>query len=116
MDQYLQGPAHHWYHDNVIAIIYKVQHWSFEDIIEGLFNCFVLTATMNDAQEAFKRARFHSSKGIQSFHEELKQHAQNMAHYPSMTKMLHKFINELPSDYRKELIQNQRLSPEVHSL
>lgn len=53
LPEFLDGPAKQWFRHHVLHFNKARQHWTFKDVIFKLYNQFVSTSTMQDAQEAF---------------------------------------------------------------
>ncbi|KAG6806790.1 hypothetical protein H0H92_010037, partial [Tricholoma furcatifolium] len=62
MMDFLTGDAHKWYLHHVIHVRRRQVHWSFVDVIIGLYDRFVLPTTMQDAREAFRNASFNTKE------------------------------------------------------
>ncbi|KAG6823015.1 hypothetical protein H0H92_011715, partial [Tricholoma furcatifolium] len=116
MMDFLTGDAHKWYLHHVIHVRRRQVHWSFVDVIIGLYDRFVLPTTMQDAREAFRNASFTTKEGVQGYYDTLLEHAQNMVMYPEEITLREKFIEGLPADMLIALIRDGGLSPEVNTL
>ncbi|KAG6896307.1 hypothetical protein C0995_011602, partial [Termitomyces sp. Mi166 len=80
------------------------------------YNRFMNTATMQEAQEAFRTAVYDARMGVQTFYEELIGHAQNMAMYPDEFTIRETFLDGIPAEMRHVLIRDNNLSPEVNTV
>ena len=81
-------------------------NWTFEEVIIGLFNRFVLPMVMQDTSEAFFNTKYTSDKGVQGFYDEIMDHAQNMADYPHHHMVRDVFVRGLPDKIRSKLFDN----------
>ncbi|KAF5378849.1 hypothetical protein D9615_006884 [Tricholomella constricta] len=63
--EFLDGEARKWYNRHVIHVNRGKQSWTFEDVILGLYDRFVLPSTMQDARNDFNAVTYSASKGIQ---------------------------------------------------
>ncbi|KAG6806637.1 hypothetical protein H0H92_010577 [Tricholoma furcatifolium] len=106
MMDFLTGDAHKWYLHHVIHVRRCQVHWSFVDVIIGLYDRFVLPTMMQDAREAFRNAAFNTKEGVQGYYDTLLEHAQNMVMYPEEITLREKFIEGLPADMLIALIRD----------
>ncbi|KAG6808239.1 hypothetical protein H0H92_004939 [Tricholoma furcatifolium] len=95
MMDFLTGDAHKWYLHHVIHVHRRQVHWSFVDVIIGLYDRFVLPMTMQDAREAFRNTSFNTKEGVQEYYDTLLEHAQNMVMYPEEDRGLSPEVNTL---------------------
>ncbi|KAF5378467.1 hypothetical protein D9615_007023 [Tricholomella constricta] len=112
--EFLDGEARKWYNRHVIHVNREKQSWTFEDIILGLYDRFVLPSTMQDARNDFNAVTYSASKGIQGLYDDLVDHAMNMAARTDDWTFLEKFLKTLPRDMRKALFDDG-LSPEINT-
>jgi len=114
--EHLEGEAQDWYIRHVLSVNRSKFDWTFEGVILALYNRFVHPSTMQDAREGFRKAKYSSSLGVQTFYDILMDFAQNMAVYPDEYSIIEVFLDGIPKDMRTELIRIKGLSPEVNSL
>ena len=114
--EHLEGEAQNWYIRHVLSVNRSKFDWTFEGVILALYNRFVHPSTMQDAREGFRKAKYSSSLGVQTFYDILMDFAQNMAVYPDEYSIIEVFLDGIPKDMRTELIRIKGLSPEVNSL
>ncbi|KAG6858790.1 hypothetical protein C0995_011265 [Termitomyces sp. Mi166 len=81
LHEFINGEAWNWFRCHVLHINQDKQDWIFKEVLIRLYNRFVNAATMQEACEAFRTAVYDTQTGVQTFHEELIGHAQNMAVY-----------------------------------
>ncbi|KAF5372743.1 hypothetical protein D9615_010099 [Tricholomella constricta] len=112
--EFLDGEARKWYNRHVIHVNREKQSWTFEDVILGLYDRFVLPSTMQDARNDFNAVTYSASKGIQGLYDDLVDHAMNMAARTDDWTFLEKFLKTLPRDMRKALFDDG-LSPEINT-
>ncbi|KAF5382164.1 hypothetical protein D9615_004468 [Tricholomella constricta] len=112
--EFLDGEARKWYNRHVIHVNRKKQFWTFEDVVLGLYDRFVLPSTMQDARNDFNAVTYSASKGIQCLYDDLVDHAMNMAARTDDWTFLEKFLKTLPREMRKALFDDG-LSPEINT-
>ena len=93
---YLEGDALTWYTSHVLSAKRAVQHWTFCDVIIGLYDRYILPTSMQDARDSFRKVRYAPAIGVQGFIDALLEHAQNMAVYPDEYTILEEFVKGLP--------------------
>ncbi|KAG6894694.1 hypothetical protein C0992_005097, partial [Termitomyces sp. T32_za158] len=86
------------------------------EVLIGLYNHFVNTATMQEAYKAFQTAVYDPRMGVQTFYDDLVGHAQNMAVYPDEFTIREMFLDGIPAEMHCALICNNNLSPEVNTV
>ncbi|KAF5370233.1 hypothetical protein D9615_010059 [Tricholomella constricta] len=111
--EFLDGEARKWYNRHVIHVNREKQSWTFEDVILGLYDRFVLPSTMQDARNDFNAVTYSASKGIQGLYDDLVDHAMNMAARTDDWTFLEKFLKTLPREMRKALFDDG-LSPKIN--
>ncbi|KAG6876702.1 hypothetical protein C0992_012089, partial [Termitomyces sp. T32_za158] len=90
--------------------------WTFKEVLIGLYNHFVNTATMQEARKAFQTAAYDAQTGVQTFYDDLVGHAQNMAVYPDEFTIWETFLDGIPAEMHCALIRDDNLSPEVNTV
>ncbi|KAG6857922.1 hypothetical protein C0995_004114, partial [Termitomyces sp. Mi166 len=116
LHEFIDGEARNWFRCHVLHTNRDKQDWTFKEVLIELYNCFVNTATMQEAQEAFRTAVYDAQTGVQTFYEELIGHAQNMAMYPDEFTIRETFLDGIPAEMRRMLIRDDNLSPEVNTV
>ncbi|KAF5381373.1 hypothetical protein D9615_008424 [Tricholomella constricta] len=111
--EFLDGEARKWYNRHIIHVNREKQFWTFEDVVLGLYDQFVLPSTMQDARNDFNAVTYSASKGIQGLYDDLVDHAMNMAARTDDWTFLEKFLKTLPREMRKALFDDG-LSPEIN--
>ncbi|KAF5381784.1 hypothetical protein D9615_005370, partial [Tricholomella constricta] len=114
--EFLRGEAKTWYQRHVVHVNRRQRHWTFEDVILGLYDRFVQPSTMQDAREDFYDATYNESIGVQGFYDELMDHAQNMAVFPDEYTVRDTFLEGIPKDMLVALIKEGGLSPEINTV
>ena len=71
MGLYLSKLAQQWYSQEVLAPTRCVQHWSFEDLIFGLFRRFIHKASAQNAVIQYDHTKYSADKGVLAFYNEL---------------------------------------------
>ncbi|KAG6875399.1 hypothetical protein C0993_009407 [Termitomyces sp. T159_Od127] len=92
--KFIDEEVWNWFHHHVLHINQDKQDWTFEEVLIGLYNCFVSAATMQEACEAFQTAVYDAKMGIQTFYDDLMEYQQMWC----------------------ALIRNDNLSPEVNTV
>jgi hypothetical protein len=113
--EFLDGEARKWYHRHVVSVRRSRLHWTFEEVIIGLYDRFVQPSTMQDARKDFKDATYSTATGIQGYYDILMDHAQNMVIYPDDYQVMEKFLSGIPDDIRDKIFECG-LSPEVNTI
>jgi hypothetical protein len=104
--QFLEGPAYDWFQRHVTSVMRRKVNWTFEEVITGLFDRFILPTSMQDASEQFYSTTYTQENGVQGFYDELLDHAQNMAEHPNERTIRDVFVRGLPARYRSKLFDN----------
>jgi hypothetical protein len=113
---YLEGDALTWYTSHVLSAKRAVQHWTFCDVIIGLYDRYILPTSMQDARDSFRKVRYAPAIGVQGFIDALLEHAQNMAVYPDEYTILEEFVKGLPPIMRSRYFREHRITVEANSL
>ena len=68
---YLSELAQQWYSQEVLAPTRHVRHWTFKDLIFGLFRRFIHKASAQNAAIQYDRTKYSADKGVLTFYNEL---------------------------------------------
>ena len=68
---YLNELAQQWYSQEVLALTRRVQHWTFEDLIFGLFRRFIHEASAQNTAIQYDRTKYSTDKGVLAFYNKL---------------------------------------------
>ncbi|PPQ84565.1 hypothetical protein CVT24_006596 [Panaeolus cyanescens] len=98
--EYLEGDAKQWYLHHVSSVRRAKMHWTFEEVILGLYERFVHPSTMQDAREQFRNTKYSKEKGAQGFYDRLLECTQNMSVYPDEYTICDTFVWGLPEKMR----------------
>ena len=71
MGLYLSELAQQWYSQEVLVPTRRVQHWTFEDLIFGLFRRFIHEASAQNAVIQYNHTKYSIDKGVLAFYNEL---------------------------------------------
>jgi hypothetical protein len=112
----LDGTAYKWMLRHVTHVNRKVEHWTFLDVIHGLYDRFVHPSSMQDARENLNKVEYSPKDGIQGMYDNMQEHAGGMAVYPDDYTMLSIFLDRIPSYIMTELLNTRGLTPEVNTL
>ena len=113
---YLEGDALTWYTTHVLSAKRSVHHWTFCDVIIGLYDRYILPTSMQDARENFRKVRYTVALGIQGYYDALLEQAQNMAVYPDDYTLLEEFVRGLPQTMLSRCFREHRITVEANSL
>lgn len=115
ISEFLEGTPKTWYNRNTQHVLRQQVHWTFEQVIIGLYNRFVHASSMQDARLAFDKAKYDPSEGVAEFHETLLTHASNMSIYPDSYSIMIRFLEGLPSSMTDKMLM-EGYNPEVHTV
>jgi len=113
--QFLDGEAKRWFQCHVVSVKQEKLSWTFEEVILGLYNRFMHPSTMQDAWKEFLCAKYKAETGVQGFHDNIMDHAQNMAVHPDEYQIIEVFIKGVLTTIRDKLFENG-LSLEVNMI
>ncbi|KAG6833871.1 hypothetical protein H0H93_012945, partial [Arthromyces matolae] len=116
LPEFLKDEASNWFRRYVRHSNRAQRHWTFKEVVIGLYDRFVNPSTMQDARSAFLSASYSEKLGIQGFYDTLIDHAQNMAVFPDGYTILEMFLDGIPADMRRHLIRQDKLTPEMNSV
>src|SRR6201999_892645 len=112
---FLEGEALAWFNEEVDGINSRPYHWTFKEIITSLYNQFIRDTVIQEADLAFRRMKYNPEMGIESYAQELKQHASRMVHWPDSYTYRKQFMRGLPNELFKKLLEKE-ITPESTSL
>ena len=112
----LEGTAYKWMLRHVTHVNRNVEHWTFRDVIHGLYTRFVHPSSMQDARESLNKVEYSQKEGIQGLYDSMQEHAGGMAVYPDDYTMLAIFLGKIPPYMMTELLNTRGLTPEVNTL
>ena len=72
---FLSDDAGAWFRDSVEGVNRRRRHWTFLDIVTGLFDRFIYKSSAQVATEKFYGAKYTSSAGVIGFYHELEHYA-----------------------------------------
>ena len=79
---YLSELAQQWYSQEVLAPTRHVRHWTFNDLIFGLFRRFIHKASAQNAAIQYDHTKYSADKGVLAFYNELTRRADRMVSNP----------------------------------
>jgi hypothetical protein len=115
VSEFLAGEAKKWYARHVVHVNHTQLHWTFEDMIIGLYDQFTHPTIMQEVREAYTNTKYSHQLGIQGFYDTLIDHAQNMSVYPDAYNIMDTFLRGLPKDMRTKMLENG-LMPEANTI
>ena len=71
MGLYLSELAQQWYSQEVLALTRRVRHWTFEDLIFGLFRRFIHEASAQNTAIQYDHTKYSVDKGVLAFYNKL---------------------------------------------
>ena len=107
---FLDGIATEWYGQEIESPKCRVFLWSFEDLICGLFKCFVHKVSARNAADQYNRTRYDSEKGALAFYNDLRPQAYRMVQPPDNYSFKRKYICGLPHSLVKSILEAHRIS------
>ena len=112
----LDGAAYKWMLRHVTHVHREIEHWTFRDVIHGLYDRFVHPSSMQDARENLNKVAYSARDGIQGLYDSMLEHAGGMAVFPDDYSMLSIFLDKIPATMLTELLNRRGLTPEVNTL
>ncbi|KAF8547066.1 hypothetical protein OG21DRAFT_1490545 [Imleria badia] len=109
---FLEGIASKWYNQEIESPDRRTLYWSFEDLICGLFKCFVHKVSAQNATNQYDQTRFNHEKGVLAFYNNLRCHSYRMVQPPDDYSFKRKFICGLPHSIIKTIFEACRISAE----
>ncbi|KAJ3767868.1 hypothetical protein FB446DRAFT_651431 [Lentinula raphanica] len=101
---YLSDKALEWYNDEVAGIHRTKKKWTFVETILGLFDCCVQATTIHQATQRFEEVEYDPEKGVRDFYSTLVRWASRMTQPPNTYAFKKRFLDGLPFDMVKRLI------------
>ncbi|KAJ7259816.1 hypothetical protein C8J57DRAFT_1515178 [Mycena rebaudengoi] len=102
---YLAGSALEWFNDQVEGLYRVKRHWTFIEVILGLFDRFVDTTCIQEATEQFWHAKFSREIGIMGFYHELMTACRRMIKRPDSYTFKNHMLSRMPTDMVNHLIE-----------
>jgi hypothetical protein len=94
----LKGAAATWFHQEVVGPSIQSIKWTFEEVITGLFNHFLMEITAQKAVDEYEAVKFTRVKGVLGFWNEFAQVAERMANLPNNATLRRQFVELLPDE------------------
>ena len=113
---YLSELAQQWYSQEVLVPTRHVQHWSFEDLIFGLFRRFIHEASAQNAAIQYNCTKYSVDKGVLTFYNELTWRADCMVEPPDLYSFRRKYLGSLPQTIIKTALEVHGISAEHSSI
>ncbi|KAF9260493.1 hypothetical protein L218DRAFT_946791 [Marasmius fiardii PR-910] len=93
-----------WFDDEVASPHRTREDWTFEDIVIGIFDHCVQTSTVHQSSRKFDKVKYEPSKGIKDYYNTLVRWGSRMTNPPDKYTFKRQFVNGLPKDIVKEMI------------
>jgi hypothetical protein len=112
----LDGTAYKWMLRHVTHVNREIEHWTFKDVIHGLYDHFVHPSSMQDARENLNKVEYSLKEGIQGLYNNMLEHTGGMAMFPDDYSILSIFLDKIPTTMMSELLNRRGLTPEFNAL
>ncbi|KAF9251459.1 hypothetical protein L218DRAFT_1010514, partial [Marasmius fiardii PR-910] len=93
-----------WFDDEVASPHRTQEDWTFEDVVIGIFDHCVQTSTVHQSSRKFDKVKYEPSKGIKDYYNTLVRWGSRMTNPPDKYTFKRRFVNGLPKDIVKEMI------------
>ena len=113
---YLSKLAQQWYSQEVHALTRHIRHWTFEDLIFGLFRRFIHEASAQNAAIQYNRTKYSADKGVLAFYNELTRRVDCMVEPPDSYLFRRKYLGGLPQTIVKMVLEARGISAEHSSI
>ena len=100
----------------MLAPTRHVRHWTFEDLIFGLFRRFIHEASAQNAAIQYDRTKYSTDKRVLAFYNELMQRADRMVEPPDSYSFRRKYLGGLPQTIVKTVLEVCGISTEHSSI
>jgi hypothetical protein len=94
---FLTGKAHVWFNDNVESVTCRIRHWSFKDVVTGLYDRFIHDASIQDATTKFYEVTYSPATGVMGYYHDLEQYTLRMIHLPDSYTFKTQLMMGLPA-------------------
>src|ERR1700733_6752445 len=94
---FLTGKAHVWFNDNVESVTRRIRHWSFKDVVTGLYDRFIHDASIQDATTKFYEVTYNPATGVMGYYHDLERYALRMIHPPDSYTFKTQLMMGLPA-------------------
>ncbi|KAF8553607.1 hypothetical protein OG21DRAFT_1522992 [Imleria badia] len=112
VSQLLKYYPSEWYNQEIESPDRRTLYWSFEDLICGLFKCFVHEASTQNTTDQYNWTRFDHEKGALTFYNDLRDCIYQMVQPPDDYSFKRKFIRGLPHSIIKTIFEACGISAE----
>lgn len=102
----LEGSAYKWMLRHVTHVNRSVMHWTFNDVVYGLYDHFVHLSSMQDTRENLFKVEYKIQEGIQGLYDNMQEHARGVAIYPDDYTLLSIFLDKIPQYIVTEMLNN----------
>ena len=100
----------------MLAPTRHVQHWTFEDLIFGLFRRFIHKASAQNAAIQYDHTKYSTDKRVLALYNELMQRADRMVEPPDSYSFRRKYLGGLPQTIIKTVLKVCGISTEHSSI
>ncbi|KAJ7102981.1 hypothetical protein C8R43DRAFT_963863 [Mycena crocata] len=102
---YFAGAAKEWYENQVVGLYRAKKHWTYLDLILGLFDRFIDVSCIQKATDQFWSTKYSPEIGIFGFYHELMTAARRMIKRPDSYTFKTQLMSRMPADMVDALIE-----------
>ncbi|KAJ7504731.1 hypothetical protein B0H11DRAFT_2347407 [Mycena galericulata] len=102
---YLTGAAKDWYENQVVGMYRSKTHWTYRELVLGLFDRFIDTSCIQKATDQFWSAKYSAEIGVMGFYHELMTAARRMVKRPDSYTFKTQLMSRMPADMVEALIE-----------
>ncbi|KAJ7491649.1 hypothetical protein B0H11DRAFT_2399077 [Mycena galericulata] len=102
---YLTGAAKDWYENQVVGMYRSKTHWTYRELVLGLFDRFIDTSCIQKATDQFWSAKYSAEIGVMGFYHELMTAARRMVKRPDSYTFKTQLMSRIPADMVEALIE-----------
>ena len=107
MAMFLKDAALMWYSDNVDGGSHRNHEWSFEEVVMGLYDCFIHQGALRSASDAFQSTTYIPEEGVIAFYHRMTWYATQMVRPPDRYTFKRQLIMRLPKDIFDYLLSKE---------
>jgi hypothetical protein len=93
---FLENNALSWFEDNVNSAYRQRTHWTFKDVITGLYDQFAHDNLTHDASDKFSTVEYNVEDGVLSYYYKLERYANRMIEPPDTFTFQSQLVIGLP--------------------
>lgn len=93
---FLEGNTLSWLEDNVDGAYHQCMHWTFKDVITGLYDQFTHNNLMHDASDKFSKVEYNAEDSVLSYYYKLEWYTNRMIEPPDSFTFWSQLVTRLP--------------------